>query len=132
VGGVGGGLVVASEAAASSDPGEGALDDPAAGLDGKAGCLPGLGADQFNADRGSGGGDAWAGVGAVCEAEDDRGPAIARGSEEIGAAAAVVEVGGRDSGDQDAPVGVDERVALAPEHPLAAIEAARPCHPDAA
>jgi hypothetical protein len=45
---------------------------------------------------------------------------------------AVVQVGGRDGGEQQAPVGVHQRMALATDNPLGGVIAAAASHPDPA
>jgi site-specific DNA recombinase len=106
------------------------FDHPAARLHGEA-ALSWLRPDEFNAD-GRGVRDARARIGAIRVAQRDERPWTARDAQQRHAVMAVMQVGGRDCGQQQAPIGVHESMALASHHALGGVVAAPPGDPGAA
>ena len=115
-------LEVLCEAAIAVDPGEGALDDPASGMDDEPGLIGEL-ADDLDGDRG-GVRDAHAVVGAVGESAFDEGMPQSRLLEQWHRAVAILHIGRVDEQCERTSVGIDHGVALAPHHLLARVVAA--------
>src|SRR5690606_12010218 len=118
--------------AAAPGPAEGAFRNPAAGLYDEL-ALARLRADQLDGARRRPGG-AGPGTRAAGVAEREARPGTARSPPRRDPAVAVAEVGGRGSGEAQAPIGAHRRVALAPDHTPGGVEATRrpatPAPPD--
>lgn len=123
VGGGDGGLEILGEASVSADPGEEALDHPAAGMNGETDLILRL-AHDLDADRG-GTGDAVPCVAAIHEGELHEGTAPTRRTHQRRGAVTVLNVGRMVVERQPAAVGVHHRVPLAALDLLARVVAAR-------
>ena len=119
---VDGGLEVLCQSPVAVYPGEEALHDPTARLDGEANLI-GPFAHDLNGDH-SGRGDLLAGVAAVGKDLLDERKRAARGAQQRPVTIAVLDTRRMRIEPEAAPLGVDQRVALAPLDFLARIVAA--------
>src|SRR6266851_3479696 len=113
-----------TEAAVAADPGEEALDDPAAGLDRKANLIRAL-PDDLDGNHG-GLGDSIACVAAVGEDLLDERERSTRRTQQRTTTVAILNTGRVRFEYKAAPVGVDESMTLTPVDLLARVVAARP------
>ena len=116
-------LEVLCEPAIASDPSEEALDDPSAWQDGEADLI-GMLVDDLDDDAGLGG-DTLAGISSVGEDAFNEGEDRARGLQKRPATVAILDTRWMRFEHEAAPIGIDERMALAAIDLFAGIIAAR-------